>query len=51
MIMKWYETSLNAQWDAAFDLLNQGRAEAYVKALKRMNILCKEREKADASRS
>ena len=43
--MKWYETPLTEQWDAALELLNQGRAEAYVKALKRMHILCKEREK------
>lgn len=43
--MKWYETSLTDQWDAALDLLNKGRAEAYAKALKRIYILCKEREK------
>lgn len=36
---------LTVQWDAALDLLNQGKADAYVKALKRMYILCKEREK------
>lgn len=43
--MKWYETSLSAQWDNAFDLLKQGNAEAYAKALKRVYILCMEREK------
>lgn len=43
--MKWYETPLTVQWDAALDLLNQGKADAYVKALKRIHILCKEREK------
>lgn len=43
--MKWYETSLSAQWDNASDLLKQGNAEAYAKALKRMYILCMEREK------
>ena len=43
--MKWYDAPLTVQWDAALDLLNQGKADAYVKALKRMCILCKEREK------
>lgn len=43
--MKWYETSLSAQWDNAFDLLKQGNAEAYAKALKRVYILCMERDK------
>lgn len=43
--MKWYETPLNDQWGAALELLNQGRADDYVKALKRMHILCVEREK------
>lgn len=43
--MKWYETSLTAQWDNALKLLNQGRAEAYVKALRRIHALVKEREK------
>lgn len=43
--MKWYGTPLTVQWGAALDLLNQGKADAYVKALKRMYILCKEREK------
>lgn len=43
--MKWYETPLMAQWDVALDLLNKGRAEAYAKALQRIYILCKEREK------
>lgn len=43
--MKWYETSLSAQWDSAFDLLKQGNAEAYAKAVKRVYILCMEREK------
>lgn len=43
--MKWYETSLTVQWDNALKLLNQGRAEAYVKALRRIYTLVKEREK------
>lgn len=43
--MKWYETPLTVQWDDALDLLKKGRAKAYAKALKRMYILCKEREK------
>ena len=43
--MKWYETSLSAQWDNAFDLLKKGSYEAYVKALKRVYTLCMEREK------
>lgn len=43
--MKWYETSLTEQWDAALDLLNKGRAEACAKAFKRIYILCKERER------
>jgi hypothetical protein len=43
--MKWYETSLTVQWDNALKLLNQGRAEAYVKALRRIHALVKEREK------
>ena len=43
--MKWYEIPLTTQWDVALDLLNKGRAEAYAKALQRIYILCKEREK------
>lgn len=43
--MKWYEISLTVQWDNAFELLNQGRGEGYVKALRRMYALVKEREK------
>lgn len=43
--MKWYETSLTAQFDNAIKLLQQGRAEAYVKALRRIRALVKEREK------
>lgn len=43
--MKWYETPLTDQLHAALELLNQGRADDYVKVLKRMCILCKEREK------
>lgn len=43
--MKWYETSLSAQWDNAFDLLKKGSYEACAKALKRVYILCMEREK------
>lgn len=43
--MKWYEIPLTDQWDAALELLNQGRSDDYVKALKRMYILCVEREK------
>lgn len=43
--MKWYETPLTVQWDNALELLKQGRAEAYAKAIKRAYILCSEREK------
>jgi hypothetical protein len=43
--MKWYETPLTVQWDNALELLKQGRAEAYAKALKRVYILCTERNK------
>lgn len=43
--MKWYETPLTVQGDAALDLLNQGKDDACAKVLKRMYILCKEREK------
>lgn len=43
--MKWYETPLMAQWDVALDLLNKGRVEAYAKAVQRIYILFKEREK------
>lgn len=43
--MKWYETPLIDQWDAALELLNQGRNDDYVKAFKRIYILCMEREK------
>lgn len=42
---EWYEIPLTDQWDAALELLNQGRSDDYVKALKRMYILCVEREK------
>lgn len=43
--MKWYETPLVVQWDNALELLNQGRDDDYVRELKRMYILCKERER------
>lgn len=43
--MKWYETPLTVQWGNALELLKQGRAEAYVKVLKRVYILCIERNK------
>lgn len=43
--MKWYETSLTVQLHNALKLLNQGRAEAYVKALRRIYTLVREREK------
>lgn len=43
--MKWYETPLTDQRDAALELLNKGKSDDYVKALKKMCILCKEREK------
>ena len=43
--MKWYETPLMVQWDNALELLEQGRAEAYSKTLKRVCTLCVEREK------
>lgn len=44
-VMKWYETSLTVQWDNALKLLNQGRTEAYVKALRRIYALVGERER------
>lgn len=43
--MKWYETSLTAQFDNAIKLLQQGRSEAYVKAIRRICTLMIEREK------
>lgn len=43
--MKWYETSLTAQFDNALELLQQGRSEAYVKAIRRIRTLMIEREK------
>lgn len=43
--MKWYETSLTAQLDNAIKLLQQGRSEAYVKAIRRICTLMIEREK------
>lgn len=43
--MKWYETPLDVQRNDALELLGQGRVEAYAKAVKRMRILCLEREK------
>nr|DAI34267.1 MAG TPA: hypothetical protein [Bacteriophage sp.] len=43
--MKWYETPLTVQWDNALELLKQGRAEACAKVIKRVYILCLEREK------
>lgn len=43
--MKWYETPLIVQWGNALELLKQGRAEAYAKVLKRVYILCMERNK------
>lgn len=43
--MKWYETPLTVQWDNALELLKQGRAEACAKVLKRVYILCTERNK------
>lgn len=43
--MKWYEASLYAQWDNASDLLKKGSYEACAKALKRVYILCMERER------
>lgn len=43
--MKWYETSLTAQLDNAIKLLQQGRSEAYVKAIRRIRTLMIEREK------
>lgn len=43
--MKWYETSLMVQLDNALRLHNQGRADAYVKAVRRIHALVKEREK------
>ncbi|UWH92145.1 MAG: hypothetical protein [Bacteriophage sp.] len=43
--MKWYETPLTVQWDNALELLKQGKVEAYTKMLKRVYILCMERNK------
>lgn len=43
--MKWYETSLAAQFDNAIKLSQQGRSEAYVKAIRRIRTLMIEREK------
>lgn len=43
--MKWYETPLTVQWNNALELLERGRKEDYAKAVKRMLILCVEREK------
>lgn len=43
--MKWYETSLNAQFDDAIKLLQQGRSQAYVKAVRRICTLVIERER------
>lgn len=43
--MKWYETSLTAQFDNAIKLSQQGRSEAYVKAIRRIRTLMIEREK------
>lgn len=43
--MKWYETPLAVQWDNALELLKQGRAEDYAKVLKRVYILCAERNR------
>nr|DAO08091.1 MAG TPA: hypothetical protein [Bacteriophage sp.] len=43
--MKWYETPLIVQWNNALELLKRGRKEDYVKAVKRVLILCVEREK------
>lgn len=43
--MKWYETPLTVQWNNALELLKQGKIEAYAKVLKRVYILCMERNK------
>lgn len=44
--MKWYETSLASQFDNAIKLLQQqGRREAYMKAIRRIRTLIIEREK------
>lgn len=43
--MKWYETSLPSQFDNALKLLQQGRREAYMKAIRRICTLMIEREK------
>lgn len=42
--MKWYETSLVFQWNNALELMKQGKVEAYAKVVKRVHILCLERE-------
>lgn len=43
--MKWYETPLAVQWDNALELLKQGKVEAYTKMVKRVHILCMERNR------
>lgn len=43
--MKWYETSLASQFDNAIKLLQQGRREEYMKAIRRICTLMIEREK------
>lgn len=43
--MKWYETPLTVQWDNALESLKQGKVEASTKMLKRVYILCMERNK------
>lgn len=43
--MKWYETSLTAQFDNAIKLLQQGRSQAYVEAIRRICALMIERER------
>lgn len=43
--MRWYETSLAFQLDNAIKLLQQGESGAYVKAIRRICALMREREK------
>lgn len=47
--MKWYETPLTVHFASAQNLLNQGKYDAYVKTLKRVSILSKERDKQTCS--
>lgn len=43
--MKWYETPLTVQWDNALESVRQGKVDAYTKMVKRVYILCVERNR------